>query len=263
MDENTLRQLVAQFWQLDPAAVAEDLAFNEATIRTMSSIRFYRFVAAVEGNLGVRLSDPAAITTYGALRRAVGLGAAESVPAPVTNGHVALAPRALQSAVATPAPDAPAPAAAVHDLGVAPTAVALTAVAPTAVALTAVAPPFSLGHDMEEVANLPEVAGDYAAHPFYANAFTRGEITWCAQFADPRPHFAVRFCAKEALRKCGDLFLGVPFGAMEIVNDAAGKPNLVVHDDRVRGALEGAAIHVSLTHTERTASAVVAVVRLG
>src|SRR5262245_8514470 len=52
------------------------------------------------------------------------------------------------------------------------------------------------GLDVEQVSKFP-VAPDYWTHEFYVNTFTRTEIAYCTRQADPRPHFAARWCAKE------------------------------------------------------------------
>jgi holo-[acyl-carrier protein] synthase len=91
-------------------------------------------------------------------------------------------------------------------------------------------------------------------------AFSSGERADLAGRADPVPSFAARFAAKEAAMKA----LGVGLGAvglreLEIVRAPSGAPSLVVHG---RAALLAAdlgvsSFHVSLTHTETMASAVV------
>ena len=91
--------------------------------------------------------------------------------------------------------------------------------------------------------------------------FTQAELAYGRAAADPTPRLAARFAAKEAAMKA----LGVGLGAfgfhdVEVVRDAAsGVPSLAVTG--AAAALAGdrgvTGWKVSLTHTERTAHAVV------
>lgn len=227
--DQELRSLVAQFWRLPPEHVRDDLLFN-AQLRNFSSVRFLTFIAAVESNLKVRISDPAAVTSYASLREAVG-------------------------AAGTTGPVAPVAATGLAVVGASPER------GPTSV-LSVPALGFALGQDIEEIANLPEAA-DWLAHPFYSKNFTPTEIAYCAKQADPRQHFAARMCAKEALIKAHRVFEGVGFSAIEVVNDAAGRPSLRVLDERANAALGGSELFVSLSHTGSLASAVVMIAPRG
>ncbi|HBT81305.1 hypothetical protein A2757_01365 [Candidatus Giovannonibacteria bacterium RIFCSPHIGHO2_01_FULL_48_47] len=54
-----------------------------------------------------------------------------------------------------------------------------------------------IGADIESIArfrNLPYKENK----PFYRKIFTKKELEYCTAKADPYPHFAARFCAKEA-----------------------------------------------------------------
>ena len=59
---------------------------------------------------------------------------------------------------------------------------------------------FGCGVDIEEISTMPECL-DYWVHDFYAAHFSSEEIAYCVSQADPRSHFAARWCAKEALQK--------------------------------------------------------------
>ena len=91
--------------------------------------------------------------------------------------------------------------------------------------------------------------------------FTAGELAYGQRAKDPVPRLAARFAAKEAAMKA----LGVGLGAfgfhdVEVVRDEeSGVPTLVVSGGAAaladgRGVREW---RVSLTHTDRTAQAVV------
>lgn len=91
--------------------------------------------------------------------------------------------------------------------------------------------------------------------------FTDAERAYGARFADPAPRLAARFAAKEAAMKA----LGVGIGAfsfqdVEVVAEPSGAPSL-----RVSGAAAALAgdrgvsvLHLSITHTDHVAEAVVA-----
>ena len=91
--------------------------------------------------------------------------------------------------------------------------------------------------------------------------FTRTERDYGASFSDPVPRLAARFAAKEAAMKALGVGLGAfAFHDVEVVNASSGAPRL-----RVSGraaALAGrrgvTSFQVSITHTDRTAEAVVA-----
>jgi phosphopantetheine--protein transferase-like protein len=109
------------------------------------------------------------------------------------------------------------------------------------------------GIDMEMVDALP-VETDYWQSDFYRTHFTHAEIAYCLTQPEPRPHFAARWCAKEAIKKCDAMYLSVEFTAMEVVVDGAGKPSLRARLGDDWTVLPHA---VSLTHTAVVAAAVV------
>jgi holo-[acyl-carrier protein] synthase len=91
--------------------------------------------------------------------------------------------------------------------------------------------------------------------------FTDGERAYGARFADPAPRLAARFAAKEATMKALGVGLGaVDFRDVEVCSAPGGKPSL-----RLTGraaALAGSqgvtTLHLSITHTDSMAEAVVA-----
>ena len=90
--------------------------------------------------------------------------------------------------------------------------------------------------------------------------FTVGEVAYCEAKADPAPHFAARFCAKEAFAKA--LGTGVSKFSMfevEVVNTKQGKPELELYG-RARTAAVGAWVRdldLSISHSNFAAIAVV------
>jgi phosphopantetheine--protein transferase-like protein len=111
----------------------------------------------------------------------------------------------------------------------------------------------SCGVDLELIANLP-VAADPWEHDFYRAHFTPSEIAYSLRQPEPPMHFAARWCAKEALKKCDRAFLAVDPAQIEVVLDEAGAPHLEYLGDGRPARLPHA---VSLSHTPHAAVAVV------
>ena len=91
--------------------------------------------------------------------------------------------------------------------------------------------------------------------------FTEEEQAYGARFADPAPRLAARFAAKEATMKA----LGVGLGAfgfrdVEVLIAPSGAPSLRLggRAATLAGEQGVSSLHVSLTHTEHLAEAVVA-----
>lgn len=109
----------------------------------------------------------------------------------------------------------------------------------------------SCGLDVEPIANFPAVP-DYWTAEFYTNTFTSLEIAYCVRQLDPRPHFAARWCAKEALKKCDPAYLAEPVLNIQVRHDEQGAP--VLQRVNTQQILSYA---VSLTHSADLAAAVV------
>ena len=58
----------------------------------------------------------------------------------------------------------------------------------------------SIGIDIEEISRFREKKF-FDERSFYEKVFTKDEIEYCLSKTDPYPHFAARFCAKEAAIK--------------------------------------------------------------
>jgi holo-[acyl-carrier protein] synthase len=93
--------------------------------------------------------------------------------------------------------------------------------------------------------------------------FTAGERQYAASLSNPVPSLAARFAAKEAVMKALRVGLGAfKWADVEVVRETGGAPALVV-TGRAAGLAAGMGVggwHVSLTHTDTVASAVVAAV---
>ncbi|MCX6641434.1 MAG: holo-ACP synthase [bacterium] len=91
--------------------------------------------------------------------------------------------------------------------------------------------------------------------------FTPGEIAYCESKRYPAPHFAGRFCAKEALFKAlGTGYReGMSWREIEVTNDSLGKPLLSV-SGKVQEKIQSLGvdnIFISISHTRDHAIAIV------
>jgi phosphopantetheinyl transferase (holo-ACP synthase) len=103
------------------------------------------------------------------------------------------------------------------------------------------------------VENLP-VVPDYWGDAFYSAIFTPAEIAYCLLQDQPLVHFAARWCAKEALKKCDPTYLQADLRTLEVRLSASGAPYLCAVADGHSTPLPFA---VSLSHTAQAAVAVV------
>jgi phosphopantetheine--protein transferase-like protein len=111
----------------------------------------------------------------------------------------------------------------------------------------------SCGIDIEMAENLP-LATDYWEEDFYKAHFTPAEIAYCLTKENPLVHFAARWCAKEALRKCDSAYLSEQMSNIEVAIDAAGAPALRHY---VNGKATTLDLAVSISHTPTAAAAMV------
>lgn len=96
-----------------------------------------------------------------------------------------------------------------------------------------------IGVDLVEIGRIKALA---RRNPkFLPRVFSAEEIAYCRSKADPWPHFAVRFAAKEAVYKA----LGkaeVPLTAISVARDRKGRPSVRIAGKPVRG------LKLSLSH---------------
>jgi phosphopantetheine--protein transferase-like protein len=225
MDQSQwLCQTVAAFLKVDPATIRPELPL--AGERLQGSIGRAALDAALRRGLGITCEAVYSARTYGELESALlgASGAIEQGPSPSRNGSP------------------PRPASREDIRGERE---------PAAEPVGAFA--IACGVDMELVANLPAV-NDYWEDGFYTGSFTQAEIVYCTMQPDPRPHFAARWCAKEALKKCDPALLREPMSALELVNDGSGPVSLCRW---ANGAREILPFAVSVSHTSVAAVAVV------
>jgi holo-[acyl-carrier protein] synthase len=118
---------------------------------------------------------------------------------------------------------------------------------------------YGTGIDIIEVARIAEQIEKETG--LKERLFTAGEIAYCESRASRAQNFAARFAAKEAFMKAlGTGWRdGLAFSDIEIVNDALGKPQLVIHGkaQEIVRARKITAMHVSLSHLKEIATAIV------
>jgi phosphopantetheine--protein transferase-like protein len=214
-----LRQIVAGFFQIDADRVTSDL---DLRAQLNGSLARGQLDASIRRRLKITCPAVYTASTYGELESAAfGL--------PFTHEQSATA--SFQNNTK--------PAAKPHD-GVGFLAMPTT-------------DGIQCGVDIESPEDLP-VETDYWESDFYRSHFTSAEIAYCIAQRDSRQHFAARWCAKEALKKCDSDYLGIEMSRIEVSHDAAGRPGLLLISD------EGAKpipVAVSLAHTKSMAIAVV------
>ncbi|MBS0266739.1 MAG: 4'-phosphopantetheinyl transferase superfamily protein [Planctomycetes bacterium] len=215
-----LRDVVASFLKVDPATITDDFDLRQ---KLQNSVARGGLDAVIRRRLNKTCPEVYTAQSYGQLAAAV-LGTAlpenRSTDAPGT------APRSEA---------APAPAAPGGGWG------------------GGLPGGIDCGVDVECPANLP-VADDYWESDFYRTHFTPREIAYCVEQEDPRQHFAARWCAKEALKKCDPTWRDLEMHRVEVLPDEHGKPHLwrVTEADAVP-----LPVAVSLTHTSHLALAFV------
>jgi holo-[acyl-carrier protein] synthase len=118
-----------------------------------------------------------------------------------------------------------------------------------------------IGIDTVDIARVERMLGDKGER-FLTRLFSEGERRYVATKVAPAQHYAVRLAAKEAAYKAlagNELARGIGWRDVEVVTRTDGSPALLMHGraaDRF-GELGATRAHVSLTHSETTAVAVV------
>ncbi|MCC7009030.1 MAG: 4'-phosphopantetheinyl transferase superfamily protein [Acidobacteria bacterium] len=214
-DTVTLRSIVAQMYGVPAEQIGRDFSLRHPRLRGSAGRGL--LLAAIRRRLGVYSSAAVAAATFGELEAAL-FGEPPSTSSAAEPGPLS---------DAAPMRVAPVDPTSTHDLLV--------------------------GLDIELVEAMPS-ADDFWTHEFYQAHFTAAEIGYCARQEEPRGHFAARWCAKEALKKCDPRFLGEDPRALQVSLDESGRPWL----DHVTPPQPCRLPHaVSLTRTAALAAAVV------
>ncbi len=113
----------------------------------------------------------------------------------------------------------------------------------------------SIGIDIIEIARMKEALRRRPR--LTARLFTETERAYCEQRADPAPHYAARFAAKEATAKAFGRWLR--WHDVEIANDSFGRPYLVLYGEAAAllPISQGGSLVVSLSHSRDYAVACV------
>lgn len=102
---------------------------------------------------------------------------------------------------------------------------------------------------------------------FLDRIFTRSEQEYCQSHADPLPHFAARFAAKEAVAKAFGTGIGAhaAFQEIEVIRTDAGAPGIRLHGAAAAYAASRqlGGIFLSLSHTATHSVAYVVIVSNG
>lgn len=117
-----------------------------------------------------------------------------------------------------------------------------------------------IGLDLVEIQRVKS-ALDRFGERFALRVLLPQEWEYCCQQKDPSISLAGRFAAKEATSKALGVGIGVHLSwtDLEVTRNERGKPSLALHGAALRlmESMGATASHLSLTHTERTAAAVV------
>ena len=117
-----------------------------------------------------------------------------------------------------------------------------------------------IGIDFVEIGRMKRTL-ERQGERFLQRVFTEAEQEYCRAHRDPAPYFAVRFAAKEALFKAigTGWAQGVKWLDAEVQRDERGAPRLAL-SGRAKEIAEASgvlSIHISLSHSEESAVAVV------
>lgn len=116
---------------------------------------------------------------------------------------------------------------------------------------------FNVGIDCEDIQRWREMLPKLETGS-QSKLFTEEEHRYCRTFKDPAAHYAVRWCAKEALLKAISPFYKLDIREIEIANDADGNPFFILSEPEMSKL--NLTIRVSLSHSRGTAMAIVIVV---
>lgn len=118
----------------------------------------------------------------------------------------------------------------------------------------------NIGCDIEEVETFRKKWKRKETN-FFQRIFSENEIIYCKKFKDPSPHFAARFCAKEAMVKAGSPFCKILVTDVEIINQKNGAPTVKMRKKRkeLEKFFSKYEIFVSLSHTSDMAMACIVV----
>lgn len=118
-------------------------------------------------------------------------------------------------------------------------------------------PIYNVGIDCEDIQRWRKILPKLESGP-QRKLFSEREHDYCKSFKDPSPHYAARWCGKEALSKALAPFYKLDVQLIEICNDDAGRPFFVINDPVIEKL--NLTIRLSLSHSKLTAMAIVMVI---
>ncbi len=116
-----------------------------------------------------------------------------------------------------------------------------------------------MGTDVVDIAHFERIMK--ASSPgFREHLFTEREIAYCLKYKEDTASYAAIFAAKEAFLKAlrTGLGPGMRWTDVEVVHAGSGAPDIVAHR-KCRELLGDGRVHVSLSHSESAATAVVVI----
>ena len=118
-----------------------------------------------------------------------------------------------------------------------------------------------LGLDLVDIARIAEMLADKGERAT-SRLFTEGEAAYASNRNEPARHLAARFAAKEAAYKAlagTEHARGIGWHDIEVLVEWDGRPTLRFHGRAAERATELGVTraHLSLTHADHTAAAVV------
>jgi holo-[acyl-carrier protein] synthase len=119
---------------------------------------------------------------------------------------------------------------------------------------------YGVGTDLVDIIRIEKIIEKWGDR-FIEKVYSHDEIDYCQKKACPAIHFAARFAAKESFLKSLGIGLGMGVGLkdIEMINNEQGRPILKLHNlaEELLSEAGVTAVHVSLTHTRKHASALV------
>jgi holo-[acyl-carrier protein] synthase len=117
----------------------------------------------------------------------------------------------------------------------------------------------AVGTDVVEIDHFARVV-EKSSPGFLERLFTQAEIDYCEKYRTKMASYAALFAAKEAFLKAvrTGLSPGIAWKDIEVEHEESGAPSIVVHR-KCAELLGSGRCHVSLTHSRRTAAAVVVI----
>lgn len=119
-----------------------------------------------------------------------------------------------------------------------------------------------IGTDIVSVNRIEKALNKWGKR-FKRRIYTQNEITYCESKRYPAPHFAVRFCAKEAFYKALGRYQksGIRWREIEVGRGVNGRPVLNVYGTMITSleTMNARNILLSLTHDDGIASAIVVI----